>query len=98
HHDLHSFPTRRSSDLRFDWMRTAEMLRKSRNPSESSVFSKIYNFFVSISRHSRESLIDLACVTALIGYFLHFALPSLRGGFGARSEEHTSELQSRRDL
>src|SRR5438067_2281191 len=64
-------------------MRTAEMLRKSRNPSESSVFSKIYNFFVSISRHSRESLIDLACVTALIGYFLHFALPSLRGGFGA---------------
>jgi hypothetical protein len=66
-----------------DWMRTAEILRKSRDPSESSVFSRIYNFFVSISRHSRESLIDLACVTVLIGYFLHFALPSLRGGFGA---------------
>src|SRR5206468_9970514 len=23
------------------------------------------------------------CVTVIIGYFLHFALPSLRGGFGA---------------
>src|SRR5947207_1869831 len=66
-----------------DWMKTAEMLRKSRDPSESSVFSRIYNFFVSISRHSRESLIDLACVTVLIGYFLQFALPALRGGFGA---------------
>jgi hypothetical protein len=65
------------------WMSIAERLRKSRDPSASSVSSRIYNFFVSVSRHSSESLIDLACVTALIGYFLHFALPSLRGGFGA---------------
>ena len=40
-----------------------------------------YKSFISISRSSRETLIDLACVTALMGYFLHFAVPSLRGGF-----------------
>jgi hypothetical protein len=28
-------------------------------------------------------MIDLACVAVLLGYFLHFALPSLKGGFGA---------------
>jgi hypothetical protein len=65
------------------WMRNAELVRKSRDPLASSVFSRIYNFFVSISRHSKESLIDVACVTVLIGYLLHFALPSLKGGFGA---------------
>ena len=64
-------------------MRTAEILRKARDPSGTSAFSRIYNFFVSISRHSRERLIDLAFVTVLIGYFLYFALPSLKGGFGA---------------
>src|ERR1043166_7191738 len=66
-----------------NWIRTAEILRKARDPSGTSAFSRIYNFFVSISRHSRERLIDLAFVTVLIGYFLYFALPSLKGGFGA---------------
>ena len=66
-----------------DSMRSAETFRKARDPLENSVFARTYNFFVSISRHSRESLIDLACVTVLIGYFLHFALPSLKGGLGA---------------
>ena len=61
--------------------RVADTLRTVRGLLEGSVFSKIYNTFVSISRSSRETLIDLACVTVLIGYFLHFAVPSLRGGF-----------------
>ena len=40
-----------------------------------------YKSLISISRSSRETLIDLACVTALMGYFLHFAVPSWKGGF-----------------
>lgn len=59
----------------------ADTVRKVRGLLEGSVLSKIYNTFVSISRSSRETLIDLAWVTALIGYFLHFAVPSLKGGF-----------------
>src|SRR5690349_7104075 len=50
---------------------------------EGSVSSKIHDTFVLVTRNSKETLIDLACVTVLIGYFLYFALPSLRGGFGA---------------
>src|SRR5436309_6259151 len=63
--------------------RVSGTVRKGRSLLEGSVFSKIYNTFVSTSRYSRETLVDLACVTVLIGYFLHFALPSLRGGFSA---------------
>jgi hypothetical protein len=59
------------------------IVRRGRRLLVGSVPSKIYDAFVSITRNSRETLIDLACVTVLIGYFLHFALPSLRGGFGA---------------
>jgi hypothetical protein len=50
---------------------------------QGSAPSRIYDAFVSMARNSRETLIDLACVTVLVGYFLYFALPSLRGGFGA---------------
>ena len=63
--------------------RVAGVVRKECGPLQASVSSKIYDTFVSITRNSRETLIDLACVTVIIGYFLHFALPSLRGGFGA---------------
>jgi hypothetical protein len=63
--------------------RVADTLRKARGLFEGSVFSKVHNTFASMSRDSRETLIDLTCVIVLIGYFLHFALPSLRGGFGA---------------
>src|ERR1700757_5069152 len=75
--------TSRLAQENMNWMRTAEILRKARDPSGTSAFSRIYNFFASISRHSRKRLIDLAFVTVLIGYFFFFALPSLKGGFGA---------------
>jgi hypothetical protein len=62
-------------------MRTAETVQKIRDLSERSGFSKICNAFVSISRNRCRDSVDLACVIMLIGYFLYFALPSLRGGF-----------------
>jgi hypothetical protein len=34
-----------------------------------------------MSENSRETLIDVVFVTVLIGYFLHFALPAVNGGF-----------------
>jgi hypothetical protein len=34
-----------------------------------------------MSENSRETLIDVACVTVLIGYFLYFTLPAVYGGF-----------------
>jgi hypothetical protein len=34
-----------------------------------------------MSENSRETLIDVVCVTVLIGYFLHFTLPAVNGGF-----------------
>jgi hypothetical protein len=63
--------------------RAGGTIRKGRGLLQRSVFSKTYEAFASVTLSSRESLIDLACITLLIGYFLHFALPSLRGGFGA---------------
>jgi hypothetical protein len=63
--------------------RVADTLRKSFRLFEGAVLPKIYKTFVPISRRSREILVDVALVTVLIGYFLHFALPSFRGGFSA---------------
>jgi hypothetical protein len=63
--------------------RDGGVLRRGRRFWEGSVSSKIHDTFVLVTRNSRETLIDLACVTVLIGYFLYFALPSLRGGFAA---------------
>jgi len=53
----------------------ADTFRKSFGIFCGSVFSK------TLVPVTRETLVDVACVGVLIGYFLHFALPSLRGGF-----------------
>jgi hypothetical protein len=58
------------------------IVRKGHRLLQGSVSSRINDILFSIIRSSRESLIDLTCVIVLVGYFLHFALPSLRGGFG----------------
>jgi hypothetical protein len=62
--------------------RVGAIIRKRHSLVQSSGAPKI-DTFVSVTRNSKETLFDLACVTVLIGYFLYFALPSLRGGFGA---------------
>lgn len=63
--------------------RVTDTLRKARGLLEGSAFPNVHNTFLLVDRYFRGTLLDLACVTALIGYFLHFALPSLRGGFSA---------------
>ena len=57
------------------------MIRKASALSSSPAFAKVYKPLLLLGRRSSELLIDLACVTVLIGYFLHFTLPSLKGGF-----------------
>ena len=46
--------------------RVSGTVRKGRSLLEGSVFSKIYNTFVSTSRYSRETLVDLACVIGVL--------------------------------
>src|SRR5207249_12007098 len=86
HPDLHSFPTRRSSDLRLDF------------PGRQAIRVMPRIAFTShLERH-------LACPPAEVtGSTVRAVLeevfagnPQLRGYI--RSEEHTSELQSRFDL
>src|SRR5690606_41545820 len=65
HRDLHSFPTRRSSDLRFRF----------RAPPEAT----------AITPQQRRAAFGSRSASRLCGWF-------------RRSEEHTSELQSRENL
>src|SRR5699024_12283188 len=69
HCDLHSFPTRRSSDLLFD------------KSSKFVPFSSIVPWTISPGGLEMSRIIDSAVTL-----------------FKSRSEEHTSELQSRFDL
>src|SRR5438105_5547922 len=85
HPDLHSFPTRRSSDLE-----GAPALLQGRLRSTSSV-SRVL---------CRARVASRAAAIIPLGRALPHASSSQPAGVGrvARSEEHTSELQSRVDL
>src|SRR5438874_9021626 len=79
HRDLHSFPTRRSSDLGAAAARSRRLLAFTHPPDRWYLrggFS-VVNFFLWLGRSA----------------FRIFVHPPQQ-----RSEEHTSELQSRRDL
>src|SRR5699024_11469598 len=78
HRDLHSFPTRRSSDLRNCY---PNLLCRNHLPKYSMGSNVASRCFLSGSRHSRRLTSDY------YDYFIDW-----------RSEEHTSELQSRFDL
>src|SRR5207249_10116245 len=81
HRDLHSFPTRRSSDLR--------MARVAARPSISGICMSINTMSkTGCSRAARTSTPLATTVTPQ---------PRLSSML-VRSEEHTSELQSRFDL
>src|SRR5204862_5594520 len=77
HRDLHSFPTRRSSDLRFakpDSRNQAQDHRAQRgNETQREVSTGVVFETIFTREQVQEPLVE-------------------------RSEEHTSELQSRRDL
>src|SRR5438067_10299065 len=74
--DLHSFPTRRSSDLFSDSVAQKPIIAVSDGMKIGRNAAHVWNFPFSFSRYPRRG-------------------SSTRG---RRSEEHTSELQSRFDL
>src|SRR5690606_41233960 len=83
---LHSFPTRRSSDLHTSWVASA------------GLSSKPFRMVSPRQRRNTSSPNTVACVNSL-----SFPLPVLVNTVGIRngskrSEEHTSELQSRENL
>src|SRR5207249_11258789 len=86
HQDLHSFPTRRSSDLnqRIHPNKRSAPFRKGRTTSDSA------RFFPLLPNPKRR----------LSGYPIcpRFMRRSISRFSALRSEEHTSELQSRFDL
>src|SRR5439155_25585840 len=97
HRDLHSFPTRRSSDL----PTFGRLLSEALSPQQAVIRQ------VPLSSAKRLDCARLAgalappgtfaCLPPKSGSKLH-ALQTLRAFQKARSEEHTSELQSRGHL
>src|SRR5690606_42151655 len=90
HRDLHAFPTRRSSDL--IWWSKTYGLKHAAYLAYFHVTMAFNNAGISLYEHS------------LIGFvhdpisLLTISLMIALGGLGFRSEEHTSELQSRENL
>src|SRR5207249_6979043 len=96
--DLHSFPTRRSSDLKAMWGSYWNW-----DPRETSIFFVLllYGAYLALrtaiepaERRARLSAIYSAVAFVAVP-FLMFVVPRIY--FTLRSEEHTSELQSRFD-
>src|SRR5690606_42123783 len=79
--DLHSFPTRRSSDLEDLGDELAVVLRRTRH--------RVVVRTVVVGVHERRGEEELRQPVAV---------EEQVGGDGTRSEEHTSELQSRENL
>src|SRR5690606_40306670 len=95
HRDLHSFPTRRSSDL----YRTNEPL----SVDEDHRATRLGGYKVEsistgvITSRKVAEIVGRRKLNQAFGDKQSFTLPVLRGGH-LRSEEHTSELQSRENL
>src|SRR5207247_9004061 len=95
HADLHSFPTRRSSDLEA----TGDLLTITLDPylefgAETTAFSEQGVFQSPIKLVDRNQVI---ATSASPQYAQYLKIPETTTR-GNRSEEHTSELQSRVDL
>src|SRR5690606_41077499 len=86
--DLHSFPTRRSSDL--IWQ--TDLTRALRRSNSAPVLSRIR--VQSLPLHS----LQLTCLSTARNCFSVIGSPSCATKVPQRSEEHTSELQSRENL
>src|SRR5687768_17835710 len=85
HRDLHSFPTRRSSDLQRDVLLDERVLRLGQDAHEITLAERLE---LDANREPPLQLGDE------IGRLRHVE----RAGRDERSEEHTSELQSRLHL
>src|SRR5207249_11224469 len=94
HRHLHSFPTRRSSDLAYAMTTPIVVLEDL--SSSFDAFGRSWE----LTRGARGKVAGTIVVTWLISQFLpQVVIGSISGALGvARSEEHTSELQSRFDL
>src|SRR5204863_9646589 len=94
HHDLpdlHSFPTRRSSDLNYAVSRIALWMRSAATASQVQIngalwFSPMDSKLPVWAGSASLAVPETPGFLCAVGYD------------GKRSEEHTSELQSRRDL
>src|SRR5205823_14839934 len=91
HHDLHSFPTRRSSDLlassaRPIFERPGRLRRLASSYSSCRVFGWVDPVRLRFATAA-------ACLPSAVRVFFGM-LAIVRFDFDARSEEHTSELQS----
>src|SRR5205823_13639413 len=84
HPDLHSFPTRRSSDLLI--MKLCSSKVRGRNPNFLRTSSDRSKRMRSMSSLNLSSMYFSTCSRLTVAF--------LTGCFMGRSEEHTSELQS----
>src|SRR5699024_11601622 len=87
---LHSFPTRRSSDLRLQ----RSQLTAARGSVRCGACLQVFNAASQISSEPAQPIVqpNVSTLTATPEHITDTAQPE------ARSEEHTSELQSRFDL
>src|SRR5207249_11738567 len=96
HRDLHSFPTRRSSDLISctvsPALLTADRAESIAPPTTSLVLSTAFPITSRVLSTALPTALRVASIALLIA---SCALPTVAS---RRSEEHTSELQSRFDL
>src|SRR5207249_10824072 len=91
---LHSFPTRRSSDLgpcAVDWRGEVPL-------GCEVVDGRHGEYFIGVLYNLLKLLHILFAITAVGSNFSYGIWQALAGNDPQRSEEHTSELQSRFDL
>src|SRR5206468_10339066 len=95
HPPPHSFPTRRSSDLATEIFR-----RRKFGHSTDSVLRQQAAPFSAVYQHAMfgKRLFHFDRLIAARNHIGAFALFAMDDGRDYRSEEHTSELQSRSDL
>src|SRR5207237_8840765 len=94
HTDLHSFPTRRSSDL----PTAGQMLVFGGAPSTSSAFDDLWSYDPTANRWTELRPTGLAPSPRSRHSAAWDAANRQMLIFGGRSEEHTSELQSHLNL
>src|SRR5207248_10178313 len=89
---LHSFPTRRSSDLRTFELRVSEFI--------AAIAVNLGDFNAADLRTERAKALaeDIADPRAVASLYENLTVTRQRQGDLERSEEHTSELQSPYDL
>src|SRR5690606_41943187 len=94
HLDLHSFPTRRSSDLE-KWLNTL-LITFWTSFWNSLVEKTSARFFWRVSNQPVSQTMPMPCASAPAKTCWNRSAPAIPASL--RSEEHTSELQSRENL